>query len=470
MTPFIGREQESRWLQEGWDSGRPQFRVLFGRRRVGKSALLDHFARDSRAIIYQAVEGTTADQLRDLTAAILTCEDNPVLRAAPLANWGQALATFLQLAQTGPRLIILDEYQYLAEADPSLASQLQRWWSREVGTLPIYLILCGSYIRFFVQNVLTGPAYGRATGSLQLRPLGYRQAAAFFPQWSHEDHIRAFAITGGMPYYLLQFDPAQSLPWNIVHRVLQRGTVLYGEAEFLVREELKEPRIYFSILRALADGHTRVSDIAARVGARGDLTPYLKNLEALDFVAYREPLLGKRRRGLWTIADPYLRFWFRFVFPHQQQLEHGARSERLYDELVAPVFDHFVSKPAFEEICRSWVAGAGDSGRISQIGMVGAWWGPIPRPLPINPRHQGEGEIEVIATQGTHLVLAGEAKWTKEPIGFGVLNHLREVVAHVPGADSSTQLVLFGRVFDPKLQTAAAAEGVQLITADDLYA
>jgi len=200
MEAFIDRHEELAWLREGWASGRPEFRILFGRRRVGKSALLDQFARDKRTIVYQAVEGTTPDQLRDLTAAVLACQDDPVLRESPLATWGQALATFGRLAQSGPLLVILDEYQYAAEADPTLASQLQRWWSRDAGALPLYLILCGSYIRFFVHNVLTGPAYGRSTGSLQLRPLGYRQMAAFFPWWSHEDHIRTYAITGGMPH------------------------------------------------------------------------------------------------------------------------------------------------------------------------------------------------------------------------------------------------------------------------------
>ena len=132
-----------------------------------------------------------------------------------------------------------------------------------------------------------------------------------------------------MPHYILQFDPARSLEWNIVHRLLRRGAVLYQEAELLVREELREPRLYFSILRAIADGCTRASEIAARVGNRSEIAPYLKNPEALEFVAYAEPLLGKRRRGIWTIADPYIRFWFRFILPAQGQLEHGASAERL---------------------------------------------------------------------------------------------------------------------------------------------
>ncbi|HZK67846.1 MAG TPA: ATP-binding protein, partial [Chloroflexota bacterium] len=320
---FIGRHQELAWLQEGWEAKKPQFRILYGRRRVGKSRLIDHFAEQTRKIVYQAVEGTVSDQLRDLTEAVLACEDNPVLRAAPFANWAQALATFTSMAQSGPLLVVLDEYQYAAEADHTLASLLQRWWSRDVEGLPIYLILCGSYIRFFVQNVLTGPAYGRNTGSWQLMPLGYRQAAGFFPDWSHEDQLRAYAVIGGVPHYALQFDPSMSLAWNITNNVLRRGSVLYQEAELLVREELREPRIYFSILRAISDGCTRLNDIEQRVGARG-LQQYLRNLEGLGLAAYRAPVLGKSRRGVWTITDPYLRFWFRFVLPHKVQLDHGA--------------------------------------------------------------------------------------------------------------------------------------------------
>jgi uncharacterized protein len=365
-------------------------------------------------------------------------------------------------------LVVLDEFQYAAEADSTLASQIQRWWSRDAPHLPIYLILCGSYIRFFVQNVLTGPAYGRNTGSWKLQPLGYRQAAGFFPDWSHEDRLRAYAVVGGIPHYILQFDPARSLAWNITNRILRRGSVLFQEAELLVREELREPRIYFSTLRAMADGATRSGEIAARVGAGNDLTPYLRNLEALDLVSYREPLGGKSRRGVWTIIDPYLRFWFRFLLPNRLQLEHGGSPERVYRQLVAPHLDHFVSKPTFEEVCRSWVVAQSNAGTISDIGNVGAWWGRVPSPTPENPRNRIEGEIEVVAMSGKRLRLAGEAKWSRVPIGCRALNHLREVVAHVPGAAEDTLLLLFGRDFDPKLR-AAELEGVRLVGIDELY-
>src|SRR6267378_2149983 len=181
---FLDREHEFAWLEQGYASGRPEFRIIYGRRRVGKSALLDEFARGKRHVLYQAVEGSTADQLRDLTAAILAVEGDAGLRAAPLANWDAAFAHLVRMTASGPLLVILDEYQYAAESDPTLASRLQRWWSREATNLPINLVLCGSYVRFFVKNVLTGPAYGRNTGSLQLRPLTYREAALFLPGWS----------------------------------------------------------------------------------------------------------------------------------------------------------------------------------------------------------------------------------------------------------------------------------------------
>ncbi len=471
--PFVSRARELAWLEHDSASATAQFRILYGRRRVGKSALLDEFARDKRYVLYQAVEGSAADQLRDLTAAILASEDDAGLRAAPLANWDAAFAHLARMAASGPLLVILDEYQYAAEADPTLASRLQRWWSREATHLPIYLILCGSYVRFFVKNVLTGPAYGRNTGSLQLRPFNYREAALFFPSWSAEDRIRAYAVTGGIPHYLLQFDADRSLAWNIAHNVLQRRAVLYQEAELLVREELREPRVYYSILRAMSDGLTRVSEITARVrGAAGgsDLSPYLATLQDLELAEYLRPVVGaSSRRGIWTVSDPYLRFWFRFVLPYRNRLEHGADVEQFYSDVVGPALDHFVSKPTFEEICRSWVLDQVEAGTWSAIERVGAWWGPVPAPTSEQPRRQAQAEVEVVGVAGKRVVVAGEAKWAREPIGFGVLNHLRTVLRHVPDVDEKTELVLFGRRFEARLKAAALDERVRLVSLADLY-
>ena len=470
---FLDREWEMGWLQRGWESGKAEFRILFGRRRVGKSALLDEFARDKRCVLFQAVEGSPADHLRDLTGAILACEDDRVLREGPLASWQAALAKLLEMAERERLLVIIDEYQYVAEADRTLASLLQRWWSREAAQSSIYLVLCGSYIRFFMDNVLNGPAYGRNTGFVQLRPLTYRQAAGFLDSWTAEDKLRAFAVTGGIPHYLAQLDPERSLEWNVEHKVLERGAVLFQEAELLMREELREPRVYYSILRAISEGCTRVNDIQQRAlpGRRSnEIQPYLSTLQELNLVELSQPVTGDAfRRGVWTITDPYLRFWFRFVLPNRVYLEHGVDPRQVYRSSIGPRLDHFVSKPLFEEVCRQWLLDRMVAGEVPAADKVGSWWGPIPAQAGDKRRSQMEGEVDVVAVKGGRIAVAGEAKWTAEPVGFGILNHLREVAHHLPGTGEDTQLMLFGRTFDPRLAEAAQAEGIRLVGVAELY-
>jgi AAA+ ATPase superfamily predicted ATPase len=471
---FVDRTDELSWLVDGWN-GSPQFRIVFGRRRVGKSALLDEFARTRRAVVYQAVEGTVQDHLRDVTAELAAFTDDPVLRAGPLPNWQAVLSYVARLAASEPLLVVIDEYQYAAEADDALASVVQRWWSREVEStgVPLYFVVCGSYVRFFEKKVLNGPMYGRNTGIWRLTPLRCADVALMFPDWSAEDQVRAYAVLGGVPYYLRQFDPERDLAWNIANNVLRKGAALYAEAELVMREELRDPGVYFSILRAIEDGCTQHGEIVNRVRPPNDrqpLTSYLQTLEGLGFVQAVKTVVGTSRQ-VWRIVDPYLRFWFKYVLPNRRRLERARDHAQSYADLVAPTLDHFVSQPAFEEVCRGWVFDQAEDGRWGRpVDDVGAWWGKIPRPPPAARNETVDREIEVVGVKGQSVVVAGEAKWTNAPVDFGVLNNLRRTLTHVPGADDRTRVILFGRSFDPRLEAAAADEGVTLVRPTDLVA
>ena len=237
---FIDRVADLEELESRWGT-KPQLYLLWGRRRVGKSALIRQFAAGHEAIIYQAVTGTITDQLSLLTRRIRAWREDPLLAAAPLANWEQAFAYLENLglirkASDQPLLVVLDEFQYLYASDDTVISRLQEFLEVvKHDDLPLFLIVSGSAISFFEERILVGTVFGRRTAGGLLRPLPYRDATLFFPDWSAADRVRAWAVLGGMPYYLEQFDPRRSLEWNIRERMLRRNQVLYNEADLLLR-------------------------------------------------------------------------------------------------------------------------------------------------------------------------------------------------------------------------------------------
>jgi uncharacterized protein len=480
MSRFIDRTHELASLEELWGM-RPQLALLWGRRRVGKTRLVDEVARGKPTIDYQADEGTTTEQLARLTDRLLAYRDDAVLRAQPLHTWEAALATILRLARDAgrdghPLLVVFDEFPRLVVSDPRLPSLLQAAIEevrRE--SIPLFLVLSGSQVSLYERHVLHGPLYGRRTWGMQLAPLGYREAAEFFPDWSPADRLRAWALLGGIPYYLEQWDPARGLEWNIIHRFLAKGSVLYQEAELVVREELgAEAGTYLTIVAAVAGGATRPSDIAGRAGLDGRVvSKYLDQLRRLHVVEHLAPAGSgeSTRRGIWRLADHYLRSWFEFVRANRTDLE-SHRSEHVYRTRVRDQIDPFVSRPAFEDAVRAHARrSVGLDPRFPTNATIGAWWGPVPDARHPGTRRTREGEVDLVGYDGRRLVLAGEAKWTRGLVGGTALEQLRSTVVHVPGYDERwTRFVVYARDgFTDTLRATADAEGIILRTAEDLY-
>lgn len=480
MTPFVDRDHELTALADLWGM-RFQLVLLWGRRRVGKTRLIQQFAEGKDAITYQADEGTATEQLARLTDRILAYRDDPQLRAQPLANWDAAVAVLLRLAREAknaarPLLVVLDEFPRLVVATPRLPSLLQNAIEdirRE--DLPLFIVLAGSQIGLFEQHVLLGPIYGRRTWGEQLPPLGYRAAGEFFPGWSPVDRLRAWALLGGIPYYLEQWDPARSLERNITARLLRKGAVLYDEAELMIKEELgTDAATYLSILAAVADGDTRQGAVASRVGIDSPAAGrYLAQLRRLHMVDHRQPALAAEggRRGIWVLADNYLRAWFAFVRANRTELE-GRHEDHVFRVRVRPRLDAFVSKPAFEDAVRAHATSAiGHDPEFPANATVAAWWGPVPDERYPGTRRTREAEIDIVAFDGRSLVLAGEAKWTAGLEDGGSLAQLRDTVVHVPGYDpATTKLAIYARKgFTEPFRRNAQAAGVILRTVDDLY-
>jgi AAA+ ATPase superfamily predicted ATPase len=459
---FINRQRELATLERSYASGQAELYVLYGRRRVGKTELLRAFTSGKRHIFFVADLGTEASGLAELTRQISQFLYGSPEAIAPFGSWDAAFAMVARPAETERLVLALDEFTYLIGANPAFPSILQRVWDTRLAQTQLQLILCGSYVGMIEQQVLAyrAPLYGRRTGQWHLQPLGFEDARQFFPRLSAADHVRAYAILGGVPAYLAGFDAARPLLENVEQRVLSTGTFLYEEPRFLLRQELADPNRYFSILEAIAGGRTRQNEIAQAVGLAASSLPfYLSSLRELGLIERVVPATElhpeKSRRGIWRLRDHYLRFWFRFVYPNRSLLERGET--RLPLRQVQEQLDQFVG-PVFEQICQEhvWRLHAAD-----QLGFapraVGRWW-------------DDREEIDVAAI-GDGDALLGECKWSARPVGTDALTDLHRRAASFarrhPGL--RRHLALFSRSgFTPALATQAAEAGVRLITLADL--
>ncbi len=460
MAPsLIDREQESALLLEALE-GAPSLVVLTGRRRVGKSFLLASVFEGARVVSFQADE-----QGEEAHLDLLGREISRLLPGQPplsLPSWADALDQLAREAvERDPLVLVLDEFQYLCAAQPALPSIIQRAWDRwEREDVPIVLVLCGSALSF-MEGLLTrsAPLYGRATQRPFLAPLDYRDAAAFVRRRSPEALLRRYAVLGGTPQY--QAWAGDRPVEEVVRRkILEKGEPLYEDPLHLLREGegIRDPGSYLAILRAIAGGATQYNEIATRAGLpSGNLSSRLARLEQLGYVATWRPLApgARGRRASYRIADPYFRFYFRYVFPNRSRLERG-RADEVADEVLADL-DNLMGR-AFEDCCRTWVGRYADEREVGRSEQLGSWWS-----------RDGQVEIDVVGVAKDRCTFLGSCKWARRA-GVFALDDLRDAQATLGGKATTARLALFARDgFDAALRRRAADEGVLLVTAADLF-
>jgi AAA+ ATPase superfamily predicted ATPase len=453
---FVNREAELAFLEQQFRSGRAALVVLYGRRRVGKTDLLHQFCRDKPHIFFVADLGTAEANLVQFSRAVSQHVHGDPEVEGVYRDWDQGLARLARLAQEKRLVVVFDEFTYLVSAQPGIASTLQRTWDETLRHTQIMLILCGSFVGMMMQHVLSyrAPLYGRRTGDWHLQPFTFQEATSLLAWMSPEDQLRAYAVLGGMPAYLVALDSDLGLLENIEHRVLQRGTFLHNEPRLLLQTELRDPTNYFSVLEAIAGGATRLNEIAQRAGLPlSALTYYLNNLRDLGLVERvvpaTEPHPERSRRAFYRLADGFFRFWFRYVLPNRNLLERGQTEP--VARKVAAELDVYAG-PAFESVCREQVWRLSEKGQLPFTARrVGAW-------------RSRTAEVDLCAV-GDKDILLGECKWWAGPVGLNVLDELRARAEEVTGAAGRLRphLALFARNgFTPEIEAVAQAGGVLL--------
>ena len=340
--PFLGRDRDLAYLEELHGSGRPELFVLYGRRRVGKTELLQRFCSSHRAVYVLAAQVRDRDNLRAFRQSAAESLGDPLAGTVEFPDWAAALG-FLAERAGGERLVVvLDEFPYLCEANKSLPSQIQKFWDTKGKNSSLLLVLCGSQVSFMEQEVLAerSPLFGRRTGQRRLEPIAPLATLEFFPKWRLEQRVLAYSILGGMPAYLRRFDDARTLEDNVLREILRPEGYLFEEVQFLLRHELSNPATYNSLLASIARGATRLADIALDVGVDATTAnKYLHVLRELELVEREIPLSDpdplRSRRGTYRIADRFLQFHFRHVQPHVS-LIHAGRGARVLEEFIRP--------------------------------------------------------------------------------------------------------------------------------------
>lgn len=427
---FLGRDSELGFLNDRYNEKSAQLIVLYGRRRVGKTEILKEFCKNKRHIFFSCTQTQDRVQLSKFSDMLMR-EDIPAKKyVTAFDEWEKAFSAILDLPYgDDKKLVVIDEFPYMCSGNSSIPSILQNLWDNKLKDSNVMLILCGSAMSFIEKELLAekNPLYGRATGIYKVNPLGFYDAMKFFPNYSDRDKIAAYAVLGGIPHYLKQWNPELSVKENIKRNILTKGCVLYSEVEFLLHQELRETALYNSILEAVACGSTKLNDISQKslVEDTAKTSVYLRNLIELG-IAEREFSVDAgvrektgRSKGIYRLTDNFFRFWYAFGFANYSQLEDGD-VDGVYDYIIEPKLNEFASL-AFEDVCREFIKERQKRGELPfRYSRIGRFMGKTTmRDRKSGGLRTAETEIDVMCISADcDEFLVGECKFKSTPFDY----------------------------------------------------
>ena len=416
---FYGRETEILKLNEMYNSGKFEFAVIYGRRRVGKTTLIREFIKDKKSLFFAASESTAQDNLLSLSRCIGGSNAAPVF-----LDYESALSDIFKAAVNDRFIFIIDEFPYLAESYRGISSLLQIMIDHNKDNIKLMLILCGSSMSFMENQVLghQSPLYGRRTAQFKIKPFNFFESLPFFDGYRNEDKAVFYGITGGVPEYLNKINPEKTVRDNIIDMYLTPSGHFFEEPSNLIKQELREPSTYNVIIEAIASGSSRLNEIATKCKIESNkCAKYLSSLITLGLVSREYPYGEKvSKRSIYKLEDNMFRFWYRFVFPNQSAIINEM-GDAVYENLVKEQLNAYMGL-VFEDICRQWFfmqakKEPNENSPPFFISSIGRWWG-------ANPITRKQEEIDIMASHGDNALFA-ECKWTNADVDIEVYNNMK---------------------------------------------
>ena len=417
---FIGRDKELNALDKLYESEKFEFVVIYGRRRVGKTALINQFIGDKKSIYFMGVESNAKQNLENFSKSIMEFASG-IETESSFLSFQAALEYVFKLAANERIILAIDEYPYVARSSKSLASTLQLLIDKYKDTSKLMLILCGSSMSYMEDHVLAykAPLYGRRTAQMKILPFDFEESCRCFNNLSAEDKALIYGIVGGTPQYLLQMNDKLSVEENIKNTYFNPMSFLYEEPINLLKQEVREPAIYTAIITAIATGHTRMSEISSKIGENTNVcSNYLKNLINLGIIRKETPYGEKAsKKSIYSIEDNMFYFWYRFVLDNNSVIARGA-TDMVYKR-IEPQLSHYMGR-VFEEICMQYLWKQLLVGNVPiEFVSLGRWWGN-------DPIQKSQAEIDIMGEQDSESALFAECKWRNEKVDLDILETLIE--------------------------------------------
>ncbi|AEX85451.1 putative ATPase (AAA+ superfamily) [Marinitoga piezophila KA3] len=404
---MINREKEKDFLEKKIYSNKSELIILYGRRRVGKTFLLEK-TFEEKAVFFTADLSNTSYLINRFSREIISKLPN-FPGNIQVNQWDDFFGLLkMYLLQNRDKIIIFDEFQYIPFQDSSFMSIFQRWWDTEFSKMNVNFILCGSYSGMIEKIALehNSPLYGRRTGQYKILPMDFFDSSKFLPNFNIEDKIYIYSITDGIPLYLKEFSEFSNFEEALFNRVFSPGEFLVEEGKFLTMEEFKkDPSNYFSIMRVIADGKTTPVEISNFSGVENrKISTYLSKLLDVELIKKEFPVSLKKpkRKPLYYINDEYIKFYFKYIFPNIDIIYRG-HGEQLVKSILLEINNY--TSFTFEKIARQYIE------RVESPQKIGKWW-------------NKDIEIDIAAIK-ENKVIVGECKWTNKKVDNRVLQKLQ---------------------------------------------
>lgn len=446
MEEFIGRRKELQLLQKEYAAKSARLVVVYGRRRIGKTRLIEEsLRRQKETIYYLAADEKDILQIRELQSLISSLFQDEVLSGQPFTDWKSFFAYLKKVWPQGRKIIfVIDEVTYIIKNNPSFPSYLQQFWDTFLSKTNTTLVLSGSIVGLMLESVLGGksPLYGRRTADIHLKEFPLPQIQEFL-HCSLERSIPFFAIIGGIPKYLELVD--NNFP-VFISNLFDKRSFFYREGLYLLTEEFNDISTYSLILHALAEGKTKLSEMSSYTNLEGKkISAYLDILEHLGFIQTMIPVTKEEthfRGRSYLITDSFLEFWFKFINQHRSRIELGQQ-DQLLSSLQGEI-NSFIGRK-FEKVCQQFL----QYNPLFAFNRIGKEWGK----MPAGESGKDTYEIDLCAlNEKTKEILWGECKWQQGVNAHALLQELQEKASYVPWHTHQRKeyYVLFAKSFQHK--------------------